>query len=99
MWVGLAPFVLVKLWAVYTFSLLPVSTYATFYGEPFVADPLAPFGPAFAVVLVTTLALAPWCGVRLGYRSGRWPTFGLLIVAIGTGALYGLGRFTLPGAG
>ena len=98
MWIGLIPLVLIKLWIVYAFVLLPVSIYATFYGEPFVTDPLAPFGPAFAVVLVATLALEPWRGVRLGYRSGWWPALGLLAVAVGTAALYGLGRAILPGA-
>ena len=98
MWVGLAPLILIKLWVVYAFVLLPVNIYATFYGELFVPDPLEPFGPAFAVALVTVLALEPWRGVRLGYRSGWWPALGLLTVAIGTAALYGLGRAILPGA-
>ncbi len=98
MWIGLVPHLLVKFWIVYAFVLLPVNISATFYGEPFFPDPLEPFGPAFAVALVATLALEPWRGVRLGYRSGWWPAFGLLAVSICAAALYGLGRALLPGA-
>lgn len=98
MWVGLVPLVVIKLWTAYAFVLYPLNISATFYAEPFVADPLEPLGPALSVVLVAVLALEPWRGVRLGYRSGWWPAFGVLAVAGGTVALYVLGRAFLPGA-
>ena len=98
MWVGLIPLLLIKFWMVYAFVLYPVNISATFYGEPYVADPLEPLGPALAVGLVAVLALEPWRGVRLGYRSGRWPVLGVLAVAVGTSALSVLGRALVLGA-
>ena len=96
--VGIVPLVLIKLWMVYAFVLHPVNVYATMYDEPFVPDPISPFGPALAAGLVVVLALEPWRGVRLAYRCGWWPALGVLAVLASSAALYIAGGALLPGA-